>query len=159
MQLTQAATTIAGPTFTKVSAEDDFNHMVFKNLEITALEYLTGFATTRGGGQHGHTQIMTGTNANYYNELTGNAVAFNVPAHPGDAPNIPAGATQHQISEIIRQYNYNLSEHHSYNAISQAIKTALLRDVHESHYFSLQHPRTGFSNVSFAVQARPLGSQ
>ena len=151
MQLTQAATTIAGPTFRKVTAENDFNHIVFKELEVTCLECLTGFATTRGGGQHGHVQIMTGTNAAYYNELTSNADAFVVPVHPGAAPTIADGATQHQIAEAVRQYNYSLSEHHAYNAIAQAIKLALLQNIHESHYYNLKHQRTGYANVSFAA--------
>jgi len=62
--------------------------------------------STCGGGTHGHLGLVM-TTADYQ---TTASITFLLPAHPGDAPVVPAGADQLVANEIVCVFKAELAE-------------------------------------------------
>ena len=139
-----------GPDLPKISGTDEINHVTIQTIIDQSIEYLTQHPSSRGGGNHGHLQILTGTDNAFWNELTNNAPIFQVPIHPGTHPNIPQGATQHVIAQANREHQVAQCDHSHYNSLERNCKRKMLSSVHPSHYYALSHSKTKFANVKFA---------
>ena len=127
------------PRLPKLSSTTEITHVLVHQIVLTMTKWLRSFHSSRGGGANGHVVIMTGTNAAWYNSLTNNAPAFNVPVHPGP-PAVPAAATQHQILEYNRQYAHITGECNLIAALERAAMTCITDNWDESHYFELSDP-------------------
>jgi len=62
--------------------------------------------STHGGGTHGHLGLVM-TTVDYQ---TISAITFLLPAHPGDAPVVPAGADQLVANKIVRVFKAELAK-------------------------------------------------
>ena len=81
--------------------------------------------TALGGGNNRHLGLAM-------NDITCIAragVAPDAPVHPGPAPTIPAGATQHQIAEANRQHDRDIENHCVCHAAKEELKKQILAAV------------------------------
>jgi hypothetical protein len=104
-------------------------------------------SSPRGGGAHGHLSICMPP-ADYL-ALTG--VAWDVPAHPGPAPLIPAGSTGPQITEINRQYKADLDEFVLLKATEAALRKCLITAIPSTYIDILADDIFEYANVSPAA--------
>jgi hypothetical protein len=97
----------------------------------------------RGGGQHGHLQLVLTDAA--YTTMTG--VAFVMPVHPGAVPiHLPA-ATTAQITETNRQFSGNLAEFNLVAKLHTALKALLIAAVDDVYIAELCHDTMEYANV------------
>ncbi len=102
--LTSPSTTMAMPTLSLAFPHPHLTtiigtptNTIIKLLSKEIYANAHAIPSTQDGGNHGHLGfIMPATN---YLTLAG--VAFQLPAHPGDFPNLAAMATQNQFAEGI----------------------------------------------------------
>jgi hypothetical protein len=100
--------------------------------------------STRGGGANGHLALIM-PDATY---LARTGLAFNPPAHPGENPIHPPGATQAQINEINRLYYSALAEHSRFLTVAEELKKQLFAAVDKLYFRILADPLMGFADVS-----------
>ena len=81
-----------------------------------------------------------------YNTLSMNI--FVPPANPGAAPRIPAGATEVQTAEIIRQHKANLQLFKEYLSTDKALKQQIIGAVPAMYLRTMRNRITGFANVT-----------
>jgi len=81
--------------------------------------------STHGGGAPGHLGLVM-TTANY---LTLAGVAFQLPAHPGDAPIVPADADQFVLSKLVRVFKAELAKLTLTATLCEELKKQLLTAV------------------------------
>jgi len=84
--------------------------------------------STRGGGGHGHLGLVMPVGE--YMVITG--VAFQLPAHPGQAPIHAPNATQFQIAETVRLFDATLAELTTATTAREEMKKQLLEAVSAS---------------------------
>lgn len=122
----------------------------FKAVEQKLLDVAKSIPSHRGGGNNGHKQILAGNDIAYYDRITNNAPVFHVPNHPGDNPNIPPNATQHQIIEANRVWHQQINEYTTYQKTESDLKQLIMDTFPEEWYFDLHHDTLGYSNISCA---------
>lgn len=127
--LTPTATLTCPPTFQSLQ-------LVQKELNANA----TSVYSNRGGGLHGHLTLTIPAPA--YLALAG--VAFLVPAVPGPTPDMPAGATQFQIAEAIRQHTENNKAFQRYHDVDKALRKLLIAATPAIYIELLSDPDYGF---------------
>ena len=99
----------------------------------------------RGGGRHGHLAILL-SEADY---VARTGVAFEIPVHPGPAPNPPVGATAAQIAEALRAYNEAIAgDDEKYTRLSAALTSQILLAVNPTFLRALEDPDFGFGDVT-----------
>lgn len=108
--------------------------------------------STRGGGANGHLGIIMPAAA----YLARAQVAFNPPAHPGDAPAHAAGATNAQITETNRQYNQDINDHRTVITLKEELKKQILAAVDDVYMQALQDPEFGYADVPPALMLSHL---
>ena len=99
--------------------------------------------STCGGGTNRHLCLVLPT-AEYY-ALT--AVPFLIPAHPGQPPDHPAGATNAQIHSTNTTYAFELAKHKEYVTTHNALCTLLLKALPTNCYDILEDDNYGYANV------------
>ena len=100
--------------------------------------------STRGGGQHGHLGELMDAAA--YTALTG--TPWTTPPHPGPAPNIPVGATQHQIAKANRTYAATITELSILGQVRADLRRMVLDAVEKIYLVELEDDNFGFAEVS-----------
>jgi hypothetical protein len=100
--------------------------------------------SARGGGAHGHLALVK-TPAQYL-QIAG--AAWTDPVHPGAAPNIPAGATGPQITEINRQFKADLDEFMQYKATQAALRNCLTTAIPSTYIDILADEEFEYANVT-----------
>lgn len=108
-------------------------------------ERVMSVPSTRGGGAHGHLAILM--SAAKYAELP-NTIAFNEPAHPGEAPHHAADATQFQIAETNRLFNVQIEDFKIYQSVKTSIKDLIRKAVPDIYLNELAEERFGYANVT-----------
>jgi hypothetical protein len=98
----------------------------------------------RGGGQHGHLQLVL-TDAAY---LTLTGVTFVVPIHPGPVPIHLAAATTAQITETNRQFSVNLAEFNLNAKLHTALKALLTAAINDVYIAELCVETMEYANVT-----------
>ena len=139
-----------GPVLPDVGPRDELNYATYKTIRNKIVAYLKAQHSSRGGGQHGHIKIICGTDDALYNRLTNNAPDFAPPTDPGTGPNVPAGATQHQLVELYSTWQVLQTDYLRYIAIEEAVKRSILTHIHDCHYHELCHHEHEYANVSAA---------
>jgi len=81
--------------------------------------------STQGSGNHGHLGFIMP--AADYLVLAG--VAFQLPTHPGDSPNLAATATQYQLAEGIRHYKATIAKLSLAITVHEELKKLILAAV------------------------------
>lgn len=99
----------------------------------------------RGNGLLGHYALVVDDAT--YNIATTN-IPFIQPAHPGQQPVHPAGATNAQITEVNRQFASDKSEFTLYRNTEAALKKQIIAAVPGTYINQLKHPQLGFANVT-----------
>ena len=102
--------------------------------------------SARGNGQLGHAVLVLGQAA--YDNLAGAGNNWINPVNPGQAPVIPAGATQHQIIQAQAQFDRDTKEWETFNSTGDALKRQIIAAVDTTYIASLEDPLFGFTNVS-----------
>ena len=100
--------------------------------------------TTLGGGLLGYL-ALTVSDAVY---ATHSGTPFVAPENPGPLPILPPGATQHVISETVRQFNERKRIWQEFGDVSQALKQQLLNAVDDIYVRTLRNRLTGFTSVT-----------
>jgi hypothetical protein len=77
--------------------------------------------------------------------------AFDVPEHPGPQPVHGPNATSAQITASNRQYDHDLREFETYNAINEALRKQLLEAVAAPYYDVLEDDTFGYADVTIVV--------
>jgi len=99
--------------------------------------------STQGSGKHGHLGfIMT---AAAYLVLAG--VAFQLPTHLGDSPNLAATATQYQLAEGICQYKATIAKLSLAITVCKELKKLILAAVNQPFLSRLDNDTFGFAQV------------
>ena len=142
------ATANSGPQLTPISADEELTNHKVTTLIQEVMAFLTGIGTTRGGGNHGHTGLITNDIA-LYNELTNNATPFEKPDNPGP-PDPPEGSTAFQLQQYNHSHALSLTEWHTCKRAELQAKLAILKCVADTHYSGLKHRKTGHANTTTA---------
>jgi len=108
--------------------------------------------STRGGGGHGHLGLVMPVAE--YMVITG--VAFQLPAHPGQAPIHAPNATQFQIAETVRLFDAMLAELTTATTAREEMKKQLLEAVERLFLAALDDDTFGFADVSVAAMITHL---
>jgi len=98
----------------------------------------------RGGGLNGHLAILL-DNATYFARA---GTAFDIPVHPGAAPEHIVGATAAQIAETTRLYNQGLYDIRLYTRVATALQAQLLAAVDNTFLRALEDPDFGYADVT-----------
>ena len=97
-----------------------------------------------GGGQHGHLGLVM-PNAEYQARFN---AAWDLPAHPGAQPILPANPTAHQINEANRQHRALLDEHRVAEQEKNELQKMLIDAVDTTYIQELDDPDYGFAEVT-----------
>lgn len=98
------------------------------------------------GGQYGY--YYTLVDVDEWNRTTDNAPPIQPPEHPGVSPNIPEGATQHQILQIHQAYSSALAEWQQYNVATALLQSQIIEAVEDKYIRTLKHNTLGYANVT-----------
>ena len=118
-------------------------NLTIKQLRRKLYANARAIPSTQGGGQHGHLgKIM---NAVAYTTLTG--TPWTTPPHPGPAPNIPAGATQHQIAKANCAYAAIITKLSILWQVPADLRCMVLDAVEKIYLIELEDNDFGFAEV------------
>ena len=81
-----------------------------------------------------------------YNTLS--AIAFEPPANPGSAPEVPDDATDNQIAAIVRTHSTALQLFREYTATDKALKQQVISSIGDLYLKTLSHRITGYANTT-----------
>jgi len=100
--------------------------------------------STRGGGAHGHLGLVM-TTADYQ---TISAIAFILPAHPGDVPVVPAGADQLVANKIVHVFKAELAKLTLAATLHKELKKQLLTAIDHLYLAALDDDIFRFADIS-----------
>jgi hypothetical protein len=103
--------------------------------------------STHGGGNNGYLALCM-TAASY---LARAGQAFDIPNHPGAQPVHAAAATSAQITAVNQQYDQDLKDFTTYNAINESLRTQLLETVNPTFYDVLEDDTFGYADVTIVL--------
>lgn len=116
-----------------------------KELKDVLIENAASIESTRGGGNHGLLGLIV-TPAVYAADVDANN-PFDRPVNPGIGPDFPAGATQHQIAQINRQYSNDKIEYNLVNTVEKALRKQITDSIDDLYLSSMHNRLTGYANV------------
>jgi hypothetical protein len=138
------ATQFPHESLTPLAAEQP-THATLKLLHKELNANAISIPSLRGNGILGHLAITIPANA--YIVASG-GVEFVPPAHPGAQPVHPAQPTQHQITEINRQFAADLKEFHTFTSVAANLKKQIIQAVPATYINELSDETLGFANVT-----------
>jgi hypothetical protein len=129
------------PTLTTVEGKPTNTSLPLLQRELN--DNATSIPFQCGDGIHGNLQLVT-LNATY---LAISGVAFNDPAHPGEAPVHKHCSTAAQITKTNRKYSYNMEEYRQFTKLKAALKLQLLQAVDKINIANISHSILGYANT------------
>jgi hypothetical protein len=142
---TSNASTFSHPTLTPIVGKPTSAAIKLLTRELYA--NARSVHSTRGGGANGYLAVCMPTVA--YVARAGEA--FDVPDHPGPQPVHGPNATSAQITASNRQYDHDLREFETYNAINEALRKQLLEAVAAPYYNVLEDDTFGYADVTIVA--------
>ena len=132
------------PELTSLSATSTPTNITLKLLRKEINANAMSITSTRGGGEYGHLALTTAAAA----FLAISGTAFEPPVHPGPSPIHEPNATQHQITEVNRQYAANLKEFNVYIAVDANLKKQLIKAVPDTFINELSDELLGYAKTT-----------
>ena len=129
------------PALTKINGEPTYTTISTLQREIYA--NARAIDSPFGGGQNGHLGLVMDNTA--YTTQAG--VAFNAPAHPGDAPVHAAGTTAPVITATNRAYDRSVQNYHTYRQTERKLKQQLIAAVDPLYINTLEDDDFVYADV------------
>ena len=120
----------------------------FKDIHRLRQQVMTNagsITTTLGGGQHGYIGMFM-DNAEY-TAISNGGEQFNIPEHPGEQGNAPAGLTAPQIANRNHTYDQRVKTFREYEAVANAIRKLMIKAIPSILINELSDDVHGFAQV------------